>query len=66
MATLLTTSKMAPALAARVEASVRGRRAKKRGPRLVALARLLLVLLIAGAAGSLVGSSMGKRRTAKR
>ena len=48
MATFLTTSKMDPALAARIEASVRGRDRKAAGatlpPRLVAFARFAVVL----------------------
>ena len=48
MATFLTTSKMDPALAARIEASVRGRRRKSSGatlsPRLVAVFRFAIIL----------------------
>src|SRR5262245_58079942 len=52
MATFLTTSKMDPALAARIEASVRGRKGSQKGQRtsaararrLVALARVVFVL----------------------
>jgi hypothetical protein len=49
MATFLTTSKMSPELAARIEASVRGRTASqaKRKPGLVAAARLFVVALVA-------------------
>src|SRR4051812_12637146 len=53
MATLLVTSKMDPALAARIEASVSGRRARKRpgapklGPRAIALARIGGLLAVA-------------------
>jgi hypothetical protein len=52
MATLLTTSKMHPALAARIEASVRGKEYKpgaprRLPPRLVSLARAALVLVVA-------------------
>jgi hypothetical protein len=51
MPTFLVTRKMAPALAARVEASVRGRRKKevaKSGRRVVAVARFAVVALIVG------------------
>lgn len=51
MGSLLITSKMDPALAARIEASVRGRRnkpgARRIAPRFVAVARLGLVLAVA-------------------
>src|SRR5688572_10182527 len=72
MATFLTTSKMDPALAARVEASVRGRkvsgtgadsrRSKARTRRIVSVARLVLVLT----AGFAVYSVVTGRREAKR
>lgn len=56
MPTLLVTRKMSPALAARIEASLRGDRASGAtfGPRLVALFRLVALLGILGATGSLV------------
>lgn len=52
MATFLTTSKMDPALAARIEASVRGKDAKpgaprRLPPRVVSLARAALVIVVA-------------------
>ncbi len=51
MPTFLTTSRMAPALAARIEASVRGHRAGPKrdlGPTVVGLARLLLLAAVVG------------------
>ena len=70
MATFLTTSKMEPALAARVEASVRGRHRKPGGPllspRLVALVRVGLVLGIAFVAYSVVGARRRDREEIER
>jgi hypothetical protein len=63
MATFLTTSKMNPALAARVESSVRGRRARPgaaRVRRVVALARLVLLLTVAF---GIYGAVTTRRRT---
>ena len=59
MATLLTTSKMDPALVARIEASVSGRRKRHGGPvlapRLVSLVRVGVVLAVVGVVYSLLG-----------
>ncbi len=58
MPTFLTTPKMAPALAARVEASVRGRRGSPGDPassaRIVSVVRIALIVIIVGAASSIV------------
>ena len=66
MATFLTTSRMDPALVARIEASVRGRKRKPGGPllspRLVALVRVGLVLLVAFAGYSVVGARRRDRQ----
>jgi hypothetical protein len=51
MATFLTTRRMHPALAERVEASVRGKRAKP-GRRLVAIVRFAVALLVVGVAAA--------------
>lgn len=60
MASFLTTSRMDPALAARIEASVRGRKRKPGGPllspRLVALVRVGIVLAIAFVGYSVAGA----------
>lgn len=72
MPTLLTSSKMHPALATRVEASVRGRRQVKGGgrrltPRLVSLARLALLVVVVGAVASfLVARHDDERDRARR
>lgn len=67
MATFLTTSKMSPALAARIEASVRGRtvaQAARRPPTLVAVARFVAVAVVVVIVG-VVGTSWQRRRTAE-
>jgi hypothetical protein len=59
MATFLTTAAMEPELAARIEASVRGRKKKPGGavlqPRLVSFARFGLILLVVAIVCSVVG-----------
>src|ERR1700722_18833508 len=69
MGTFLTTPKMAPALAARVEASVRGKRgeagargASRWAPRLVSLARLALVLGVVAAVAVVILARRQERR----
>ncbi len=65
MGTLLTTSKMPPALAARVEASVRGTKANApRSPklRIRAVARVLVVVAIASVTTTVVSSWRSARR----
>lgn len=64
MATFLRTSKMSPALAKRVEASVRGKpkTGRERWRSLRALIRVVLVLSIAAAAFTVVKSERQKRR----
>lgn len=67
MATFLTTPKMSPALAARIEASVRGRttaQASGRPPTLVAVARLVAVTVMVVIVG-VVGTSWQRRQTAE-
>ncbi len=59
MPTFLTTSKMHPALAARVEASVRGNRGAARTRRVMAIARLVFVLTAAFATYATVTSKGG-------
>jgi len=58
MATFLTTSKMDPALVARIEASVSGKRRKPGraavAPRLVSVARLALIFIVVGVVYSVV------------
>ena len=58
MATFLTTKKMNPALAARIEASVSGRRRKPGrggfGPRLVSVVRAVAIVALAGIVGLIV------------
>jgi hypothetical protein len=73
MGTFLTTPKMAPALAARVEASVRGKRgeANARGdsrwaPRLVSLVRLALVLGVVAVVAFVVLARRQERRDLER
>jgi hypothetical protein len=73
MPTFLTSKKMDPALAARVEASVQGRRGQRsRGgdsrwaPRLVSLARLALVLAIAAVIAFVVLARRQDRRELER
>lgn len=70
MATFLTTTKMDPALAARIEASVRGRKrrsgAARTSPRLVALLRVGVVVLIAFVALSVVGARRRAREEIER
>jgi hypothetical protein len=70
MATFLTTSRMDPALAARIEASVRGRKrrpgAPRLSPRLVALVRVGLVLAIAFVGYSVVGARRRDREEIER
>jgi hypothetical protein len=61
MATLLTSSKMHPALAARVDASVRGRGRTAVSPRVVALARLGFVVAAVALVYSVVGFRRGER-----
>jgi hypothetical protein len=68
MATLLTTSKMDPALAARVDASVRGRRnaktsGKRLAPRLVSMVRFGLVVVVAALVGSFWLARRNEART---
>lgn len=66
MPTFLTTSKMDPALAARVEASVTGRKGRARSAvrsrRVVSLARLVVVLMIALGVYSVVSSRRERER----
>src|SRR3954470_510852 len=66
MATFLTTSRMDPALAARIETSVRGRKRKPGGPllspRLVALVRIGVVCLVAFVGYSVVGARRRDRQ----
>jgi hypothetical protein len=66
MATFLTTRKMDPALAARIEASVRGARGEAQesrwAPRLVSLVRLGIVLLVAGVIAFVVLARRQERR----
>lgn len=68
MATLLVTRRMDPALAARVEASVRGRRgrsAKTMGPRVVAVVRLVVAAIVVGAIATIAtGRLRGKNELA--
>lgn len=70
MATFLTTSRMDPALAARIEASVSGRTRKpgepRLSPRLVALVRVVLVLVVAFAGYAVVGARRRDRQEIER
>jgi len=70
MGTLLTNSKMDPALAARIEASVRGRKGAPGSPplvrRMVAAARLVLLLTIAFAIYTALAGPRGERRAPER
>ncbi|HVJ92086.1 MAG TPA: hypothetical protein VM580_19935 [Labilithrix sp.] len=72
MATFLTTSKMSPELAARVEASVSGRPAKakansaRRTRRLVSLARLVLVATTLGGVYNIVNGRRESKRALER
>lgn len=72
MPTFLTTSKMHPALAARIEASVRGRdRGRKAGaprltPRFVSIARFALVLVVAVGTYAVVTCRQRDRREIER
>ena len=70
MATFLTTSKMNPALAARIEASVRGKpykpgATKRLPPRLVSLARAALVLVVGLAVYTVVSGRRHDRARAR-
>ena len=66
MPTFLTNSKMDPALAARIEASVRGRRRKpgerKIAPRVIAIVRIAVVIGIVSVVVSIVSAQRKSRR----
>lgn len=70
MATFLTTAKMDPALAARIEASVRGRTSKPGGPvlspRVVSIVRLGLLLGVAAFVYSVIGVRTRDRQELER